>query len=89
MVHAPDLKFGLCRFESGRPHQITMRTIDDIILGRVPAGWTWCVYGPSSTYKARAVLVCPNYRIHIGREGRTVEEALKIAARDARSGLKE
>lgn len=67
-----------------------MHTLDDIIAERIPLGWSWSLYSEcGDLYKARAVLVSPDHRIHIGREGKSIDEALRNAARDARSGAKE
>ncbi len=66
-----------------------MKTLDDVIIARVPDGWSWSLYGECLHYKARAVLVSPDHRVHIGREAATIDEALRAAARDARSGMKQ
>lgn len=65
-----------------------MRTLGSHIDGMVPAGWSWCIYGPSAMYAARAVLVSPDHRIHIGREAQTIDDAIRAASRAARSGEK-
>lgn len=79
----------MCRFKSGLPHHywgIDVRNMADIITERVPEGWSWTLYSESSSYKARAVIVSPDFRIQIGREGKTIDEALNAAARAARNG---
>lgn len=63
--------------------------LDRAIEKMVPVGWTWSLYGPSGELPARAVLVSPDFRTHIGRNGRTAEDAIRIAARDARGGMRE
>jgi hypothetical protein len=55
----------------------------------IPSGWSWCLYGPTETHKARAVLVSPDYRTHIGREAASIDEALAVAARDAAGGARQ
>lgn len=52
----------------------------------VPKGWTWSLYSGASP---RAVLVSPDWRIHIGRDGKTLEQALRSAGEAARSGERE
>ena len=60
--------------------------LDREIEALIPVGWMWCLYGPTETFRARAVLTSPDYRAHIGREGESAEAALRDAARAARSG---
>jgi len=51
----------------------------------VPQGWVWSLY---SGEKPRAVLVSPDYRVHIGRDGKTLQAALIAASDAARRGEK-
>lgn len=50
----------------------------------VPKGWYWTLYSSVN----RAVLVSPDMKIHIGREAKTLEQALRDACRAARNGEK-
>ena len=63
--------------------------LDRDIEAMVPAGWFWTLYGPTDRFGARAVITSPDYRRHIGREGRTTEAALRLAVKDARAGANE
>ncbi len=49
-------------------------------------GWMPTLYWPNGSFPARAVLVHPEYKVQIGREGRTVQEALNKAIRAAKAG---
>lgn len=62
--------------------------IDAHIQRIIPKGWTWTIYGPSADRKARAVLVSPDWKIHIGREGKDGMEALVSASMAARQGVR-
>ncbi len=37
----------------------------------------------------RAVVTSPDHRVHIGRTGKTIDEALRNAVRDAKAGCRE
>lgn len=63
-------------------------TVDKFMRSVVPDGWLWCVYSQSGSLPARAVVVSPDHKIHIGRDGHTAHEALLAATGDARSGQK-
>jgi len=62
--------------------------LSEFVSRLIPEGWSWCLYGPCSNYAARAVLISPDYRIQIGREGKSIDDAIRAAARDARSGAR-
>jgi hypothetical protein len=47
-------------------------------------GWTWALYAPTASMKARAVLIRPDYRVQVGCDGETVEQALCAALEAAR-----
>lgn len=51
----------------------------------VPKGWIWSLY---SGERPRAVLVSSDYKIHIGRDGKTLKDALLAACAAARNGEK-
>lgn len=63
-------------------------TLGDMIAERVPEGWRWCLYSECSTYRARAVLISPDYKVQIGREAETIDEALRLAVAAVRRGEK-
>jgi hypothetical protein len=63
--------------------------IDSQIQRLIPRGWTWTIYGPSGDRPARAVLVSPDWRIHIGREGKDGAQALFLAAEAAKQGARQ
>lgn len=61
-------------------------SLDSAIQSIIPDGWRWCLYSEvPGLYRARAVLVSPDHRVHIGREADTAEEALRKAVRDAQT----
>ena len=66
-----------------------MRYIDTIITEHVPEGWTWAIYSKSSTLPARAVLVSHDHRRHIGRDGKTAQDALMAAVAAVKLGERE
>lgn len=49
-------------------------------------GWTWALYSPSGSLPARCVLTSPDSRVHIGREGRSVSDAVRAAVAAAING---
>jgi hypothetical protein len=63
--------------------------LDREIEKMIPSGWSWALYSARTGWPARAVITSPDYRVHIGREGESVEAALRKAARDARAGERE
>lgn len=66
-----------------------MRSTFAEIERRVPDGWIWTLYsGSYPGVRQRAVLVSPDYRIHIGRDGETLEEAFTAAIAAAVGGEK-
>lgn len=66
-----------------------MRTLDQIIMDRLPAGAEFCIYSATEATRARVCLFSPDRRQYIGREADTLDAALKVAVRDYRSGLRE
>jgi hypothetical protein len=62
--------------------------IDATIERMIPKGWMWTIYGPSGERPARAVLVSPDWKIHIGREGKDGGQALVSAAMAAKQGAR-
>lgn len=62
--------------------------IDNHIARVIPKGWTWTIYGPSGEKPARAVLVSPDWKIHIGREGKDGMAALVSASMAAKQGVR-
>lgn len=66
-----------------------VRTLADHIGSLMPDGLSWSLYGAGAMYQSRAVLVSPDHRTHIGREADTIDNAIRLAARAARSGAKE
>lgn len=67
----------------------TMKKLDDIIGERIPDGWRWCLYSAYDGFEPRAVVTSPDHRVHIGRTGKTIDEALRCAVRDAKAGCRE
>ena len=49
-------------------------------------GWMPTLYWPSASHGPRVVLVAPDYRRQIGRNGETVEIALASAIISAKAG---
>jgi hypothetical protein len=63
--------------------------LDAYITKSIPYDWDWCLFGACSNYRARAVLMSPDRRVQIGREGNTIDEALRAAITAARDGKRE
>jgi hypothetical protein len=66
-----------------------VKTLDEIIRDRIPEGAEFCIYSASEVSPARVCLSSPDRRQYIGREGESVDEAMRAAARDYRAGLRE
>lgn len=67
-------------------------TADDVcnaIDAVMPNGWTWTLYSPTESFPARCVLTSPDYRRHIGREGKDIAEAIRKAMTAVKTGEKE
>jgi hypothetical protein len=44
-----------------------------------PNGWDWCLYGPCSQYKARAVFMSPDRKQYAAANGSDIDDAIRRA----------
>jgi len=64
-------------------------TLQERIEIALPKNWFWTLYSAIGPFRARCVVTSPDYKVHIGRDGDTIDDAIANAVEAAMGGEKE